>query len=728
MVRRQRLEPKQKLSQAWAKSDGTSIREHTDKLLENLRALKGLYRAQIEEACPEEFRKYLWQALELACEYHDYGKLHCKFQKEVGNKDYPDQRVERVRHNLLSPAFLEVEEEFLRDVVALAILHHHEPELGEEAIRKVEGILRQEFNLSMASWHKGILQEDEYTRVEKLSKFYSFDKDRLRAFYVLLKGLLLRIDHASSNKEIERIEVEPIESPEKDIREKKGFELNDLQEFVLQNRDKSLVVSAPTGYGKTEAGFIFLQGKGFYTIPIRTSANAIYRRAKEYFGERAGLLHSTALNFLVETEGDRNKLMGIISDYEYAKHFSKALLVCTPDQLFPFVFAYRGFEKSLAVLSYSAVVIDEVQLFEPHTLGFLVEGIKIARELGSRVMVMTATLPEFMKRDLEGMEHRYFGNPEVKRHRLRVEEKSLLSAVDDIRKRSQEGKVLVITNTVKRAVELYEKLKEQGLEVNLLHSRYILKDRREKEEEIKEFFDKGDRGIRITTQLAEVSLDLDADYLFTEYSTPDSLFQRLGRVNRKGQKPTDEPNAFVFLEDCSGIGPVYRKSLHESTKEKLRDGLWSEEDKRRLIEEVYSEENLSKVDRKYLEDYKKAKDYIRDVWNTLGLITPTQKSLAQKLFRDIHSITVIPEVHKEELKVHLEVLKESKDKIERIQAINNLLDYTFSIPAYQMKTSILEKIPELQAFDIYWLKTEYDPERGLFELPKDPELYQESIF
>ncbi|MCS6999245.1 MAG: CRISPR-associated endonuclease Cas3'', partial [Aquificaceae bacterium] len=278
---------REKLKKAWAKSDGTTIREHTDRLLDNLKRLRELYGLAIERACPEEYRNQLWRALELACEYHDYGKLHCKFQREVlRNRSYGDKcTVERVKHNLLSPAFMESSlEEPLRDLIALAIIHHHDTETGEDVARKVEKVLEDEFQLSMPAWLKKLLRRSEYEALTLIG-----GEDEICRFYVLLKGLLLRIDHSSSNSWIDVIEGEPTDRVAESIREKKGFQLNDLQSWVYQNRDKNLVVTAPTGYGKTEAGFLFLEGKGFYTIPIRTSANAIYLRAKELFEDKAGL-------------------------------------------------------------------------------------------------------------------------------------------------------------------------------------------------------------------------------------------------------------------------------------------------------------------------------------------------------------------------------------------------------------------------------------------------------
>jgi hypothetical protein len=79
------------LEERWAKDDGTTIRDHTDKLLENCEKLKNYYKQEIEELMPKglpyELKERFWEILKLACEYHDYGKIHCKFQEKLGNKN-----------------------------------------------------------------------------------------------------------------------------------------------------------------------------------------------------------------------------------------------------------------------------------------------------------------------------------------------------------------------------------------------------------------------------------------------------------------------------------------------------------------------------------------------------------------------------------------------------------------------------------------------------------------
>ena len=694
----------------WAKSDGTTIKEHTDRLLENLSLLQELYSDLINESLDPEERETFWKALELACEYHDYGKMHCWFQKRVGNPDFKKFKtfLPEVRHNVLSPAFLpDMEDKSLKTLVSLAILHHHDYESSKDNIDKVEHVLQEEFGRSLNLSHKRILKQTEWEAVRKLEEREGREFTR---FYTLLKGFLLRIDHASSSKHGASVESRRLTDNEERVKKyllaKRNSRLNDLQRFVLENRENNLLVVASTGYGKTEAGFIFLKNKGFFTIPIRTSANAIFSRAKEVFSEEeVGLLHSTAPLFLLENSENRRNFDKdtIVSDIFLTKNLAKPLIVSTPDQLFPFVFRPKGFEKFLSLFSYSKIVIDEVQLFEPHTLGFLVKAIEKAHQIGSKVMVMTATLPSYVRRDLKDIdfnEGRFI--TKTTRHNVKLIPSSITSqeGLSLINSLSERGKVLVITNTRAKALELRKALGSG----EVLHSWFIQKDRKKKEEEIKDFFDSEEKGLWITTQIAEVSLDLDADFLITELSTADSLLQRMGRVNRKSLKPVDEPNVFVFTEECSGIGSVYRKSIHEITKEKLKDGLIDEEWKLNFVEEVYSA--LEERDREYISKYEEAKRYINNLW-TLGEKFFNKRE-AQKMFRDVLSEVVIPEVFRQEVEPLVEEYLQEKDTVRKLELFSEVLGYTFSLPPYREVR--LQPIKGSKGF--FWASGDYTQETG----------------
>jgi CRISPR-associated endonuclease/helicase Cas3 len=495
----------------------------------------------------------------------------------------------------------------------------------------------------------------------------------------------------------------------------KGNSPNEMQTFVRENRDKNLVIIAPTGAGKTEAGFIYIQKKGFFMLPYRVSANGIYMRAEGMFRDYAGLLHSSALSYVLEREENREDVQNNQEDtaflnYFLSRNFAKPIIISTPDQLMHFVFRYKGFEKYYATALYSRLVIDELQSYDPITLAFIVQGLEVLAQNGGKFLVMTATFPEFLRKRFEsmGVVFKPFNTQKEPYHHVQVIDDSIDNHMEKMIELSQKAKVLVVVNTVRKAIELREKLKDKLPHAKLLHSRFILKDRKEKEREIMKFFDSQEKGLWITTQLAEVSLDLDADYLFTELSTADSLIQRMGRCNRKGQKSTDEPNVFVFTKDCSGVGPVYYKHLHEATLRNLKDGLWDWDFKCKLVEKVYSESALRGT--KYWERFRRAESYIKNLWEGADSLIRS-KSEAIELFRDINAVQVIPERFKQDVEKPLQEWEKAKgDFVRRTKLLSDILEYSFSLPVWSIKELEKQKIHD--RLGIYYIEGDYREDMG----------------
>jgi CRISPR-associated endonuclease/helicase Cas3 len=717
------------LRELWAKDDGTTIREHTDKLLENLEKLKAYYRDEVKALIPKsvsfELKERFWEILELACEYHDYGKIHCKFQEKIGNKNIkPIKDLPEVKHNLLSPVFVNVEDELIRKIVRLLVLHHHPVEVERISLESVEMVLKKEFKLEKNPIRFMLSKTEKDYLKDDVAKKFKIPVDDLIPFYRLLKGLILRIDHASSSrwaKEVEDIPPDDTLSFVDEFFRQKGNSPNEIQTFVRDNRDKSLVIIAPTGAGKTEAGFIYLQKKGFFMLPYRVSANGIYMRAEKLLGNYAGLLHSSALSYVLEMEENRediqnNQEASAFLNYFLSCNFAKPIIISTPDQLMHFVFRYKGFEKYYATALYSRLVIDELQSYDPITLAFIVQGLEVLAQNGGKFLVMTATFPEFLRERFErmGVEIRVFKDVAKPHHHVQIIDESIDNWVDRIVEYSQRAKVLVVVNTVRKAIELREKLKDKLPHAKLLHSRFILQHRKKKEIEIMKFFDSNEAGLWITTQLAEVSLDLDADYLFTELSTADSLIQRMGRCNRKGQKSTDETNVFVFTKDCSGVGPVYDKHLHESTSRNLKDGLWDWDFKWELVEKVYSESSLKGTE--YWEKFRRAESYIKSLWEG-GNSLIRSKTEAQDLFRDISAVQVVPSQFKGKVEPLLEKWEKAKgDFVSRIRFFNDILEYSFSLPVWSVKRVEREKIHD--KLGIYYIEGDYSEDMGFMLEPK----------
>jgi len=319
------------------------------------------------------------------------------------------------------------------------------------------------------------------------------------------------------------------------------------------------------------------------------------------------------------------------------------------------------------------------------------------------------------------------------------------------------NKILVICNTIKKAQEIYLKLKESpDLEnkINMLHSNFIREDRESKEKEILDFgrTDFNGKGIWISTSLVEASLDIDFDYLFTELQDLNSLFQRFGRCNRKGKKSIDEANCFIYLkiedkylkEKDSRYGFI-DKDIYENSKKGLENYCKvvskneldnsenynelfkyfskkiTEGEKIALIEENLSFENLK--DSPFVKEFKEAYK------NYQGILNSDKNSQDALKLRDIQSVTVIPyNIYEENEELIKELIKKIEDANlgleERQKAKTELLKKTLSIQYYQLTKYISEilkgkadankyKSESINKFEkITIMEADYDKELG----------------
>lgn len=364
-------------------------------------------------------------------------------------------------------------------------------------------------------------------------------------------------------------------------------------------------------------------------------------------------------------------------------------------------------------------------MYSPELLAYLIYGIEKIVELGGKVAILTATLPPFIKDLLEkNIEFKYNPNGftnDLKRHNLKVIEEEINPG--DIyekyieNKNADKGnKILVVCNTIKQAQNIYDDLakmlyEEDRKNLNILHSRFIRKDRLEKEESILEFgrtynenknIDKKN-GIWISTSIVEASLDIDFDYLFTELQDLNSLFQRLGRCNRKGKKDSSKHNCFIYTEIKSstlrdGKHGFIDKGMYGLSKSAIlsisEKGQISEKEKINLINDYLTTDNLKNSD--YMKDYDSEYEYIKR-------LTPYTIDKKEIELRKINTIDIIPSPVYEEniediknfeikLKEISKLLKEkgidskirADLKKEKIILKDAIKKYTVSIPYYEL--------------------------------------------
>lgn len=689
-----------------------SIIEHTNDLLDVLEILWNL--GYIKE-------ERIYELIQKACIYHDIGKINKEFQKRVKNKGIKFDENKEVAHNVLSLYFIDEskfnnKEDYL--IVSNAVVNHHDYcDIGL-AIREKSDII------------ENLLEGLDHKKVKKVipAKIASISQD---IDAIKIKGYLHKCDYSASSGYTAEYENNFLEKSLENVLNKwkldnQDASWNELQQYCIENKNENIIAIAQTGMGKTEAGLLWISdNKGFFILPIRTAINAIYDRTKKYISsyggnleEQLGLLHSSSLEYLLsQSEDDKyddkdeyidKKEDKEIIEYEkIAKQLSLPINVSTIDQLFDFVYKYPAYELKLTTLSYSKIVIDEIQMYGPDLLAYLVYGLERIVEQGGKVAILTATLPPFVKELLSKSikfkikEDGFTDNS--KRHNLkildkRIDSNDICNKYRENEKLNKSNKILVVCNSITQAQNLYEEISDilGNKNLHILHSKFIKGQRLSKESEIIEFgktykdnksneLDK-QSGIWISTSIVEASLDIDFDYLFTELQDLNSLFQRLGRCNRKGKKYSSENNCYIYTQIdersfINGDRGYIDKDIFELSKEaiSLWEGQISEKEKIELINKYLTMDKIKNSN--YIIQYKHTYNFIKN-------LTPdTFKSDEVKL-RNILSKDIIPspiyheyngDIKELELKLKDKSLNSPENKGEKIKLQNKLKKYTVSV-------------------------------------------------
>jgi len=339
---------------------------------------------------------------------------------------------------------------------------------------------------------------------------------------------------------------------------------NSFQERCDTISSRSLLL-APCGAGKTLAAWRWIAAqvkrepvkRVLFLYPTRATATEGFKDYVSWApGADAGLLHGTAeydLGGMFPAEDPRSSKMFLSDPRLFAlRHWTKRVFSGTVDQFLAFMNYSYGPLCLLPLLADSAVVIDEVHSFDHQMFSALLGFLKT---FDVPVLCMTATLPQARQDQLTelGLE---LCNPKpddlmaiatAPRYRVRVSEEAGIH--EHVRQALRDGKrVLWVVNQVSRAQEIVKYFAEnldltdegqaclhglKGTPIVVYHSRFRLNDRVARHREVVAKVRPGNPTcLVITTQVCEMSLDIDADLLVTEACPISSLIQRMGRCRR----------------------------------------------------------------------------------------------------------------------------------------------------------------------------------------------------
>ncbi|MGB4268034.1 MAG: CRISPR-associated helicase Cas3' [Spirochaetota bacterium] len=706
-------------NQFYAKSNGESIKEHTEKLIKAFDDLQSYIILGEKEK----------EILKLIIKTHDKGKINPEFQnrmrKKIGRSDLLTWKSGNIPHEWLSPAFISEHEEediktwlkeldldadrFFRFILFVIICHHNREgqTANDDLLKKVISWLNDNYKLGL---------EYYYNVNNIINTFNSLNVDRniwRETFPYRIKwlGTLLKCDYTASAG------IPPEQKYDGDFNadlqnwlKKNNMNLKQFQVQAKNNSDKNIILIASTGMGKTEAAMSWINGKkAFYLLGIRVAVNEMYKRFEKIFGgKNIALLHGESSYFFAQNELNDDDFELKI---EKIRKLSYPITIATADQLVTSVFKYPGFELTYLTSSYSKIVVDEIQSFSPAAIASIVVFLKEIHNLGGKFMLMTATLPPFLIDEFKDLDNVEFFKPQLltmKRHRIKIVDDEIEN-VNKYVEKFKNKKLLIICNTVSKAQKIYEILK--NFNPNLIHSKFIGKDRKEKEKLIMEM---QSPCIWITTQIVEASLDIDYDLLFTECAPIESLLQRFGRCYRKREYNLgDTPNIYIFKGKPSNI---YDKYLFNKTWEELKNfdkKLLTEADKQHLINKIF--ENIS--NNPYYQKYQSKKEILEIGYRSLSRFE------AELDFREItNNYVIIPKPVFEENKKHiietLNFIDDTKNnRLERLKKQAEIMEYTIPLKIFynmrqnlsQIESSLFCKRHNIKILD----DVEYDNNFGL---------------
>ena len=559
---------------------------HPNKLLEN--HIKNMISAGDEE---------LDKQVKL---YHDIAKLKNNFQIYI--RDTSNDKLDK-NHSLLSAYFFLLNSKFNEIPTLfgfLAIVSHHGDVLNlDRLVREDNKFLGDNFENSkeLKYWNevadaaKNIeiysrlsTSKDEFLKKATSLQIFSF-RLTYRNFtykdFIDFKSLYSNLVYSDKFEAIFSMPKQetkniPIDVLEGDIQSLPPNKKRDeFRKFVLNNFDenyKLFTLTAPTGYGKTLTALNFTlkfnKSRIIYALPFTSIIDQIYDIiAKIYKNSDISVSkahHKTMIDEENLTEEDRYSKIKFLME-----SFSGEINVTTLYQLIFSLFGNKNKDNvKFNQLKNSVVIIDEAQAI-PYNFrkDFILLCEIISQRLGTIFIFMSATMPVIKSENFKEISNLdYFSKQDryvIKWLDISGEE----GLLEKICGTARDKNTLVVVNTIKKAQELFVKLRDK-FSCFCLNGYMYDEHKRATIETIKRAINTNkdnplaSKILLISTQSIEAGVDLDFDVGFREVSPISSIIQTAGRVNRHFGEICGELYVFPEISKFTNLiyGDLYKVS------------------------------------------------------------------------------------------------------------------------------------------------------------------------
>lgn len=399
-------------------------------------------------------------------------------------------------------------------------------------------------------------------------------------------------------------------------------QVENLNKDELQE-NRIFTLTAPTGLGKTlsslQAALILRERLSYIyhykprmitAIPFINIINQTNEDYEKVLGREGDIVVHHRLADLKAANDDKEEKMTLDKAFLEVESWEGDVVLTTFVQLFQSLMTGHNRRlKKINKLAGSIVVLDEIQsipeIYMPLIGACL---LRLSEYYGTRFILMTATQPKILElgeKLIKKTEPQFKSPtpvrllPDHKKYFTELARSKILPRLSEsmdteefvsfFNKTWGKHSSLIVVNTIKRSIELFEALRDSlPNHVNLLYlsTNIIPKHRGEVIKKAKTLLKNKQPVVMISTQTIEAGVDLDFEIGYRDLAPLESIIQTAGRVNRKGD--------FVDKNGAPVTSPVYVMELEADHQyvyqlhhlHKTKD-LLQKHDKNEILEKNY---------------------------------------------------------------------------------------------------------------------------------------------